>query len=135
MLLVVLPSHPLQIRRCQRVIRRLCTTSELLYFIRSFASVCIAYSTTKNVLYEVITLTCRGLCSQMQITGGGKYSGSAAFDDKDTTVGDHRGSLICSVYVKTDLKICPCCHLRLRLSPRATKNKHLFLSEMQIPRI
>jgi hypothetical protein len=38
----------------------------------------------------------------------------------------------CSVYVETNLNKCPCCHLRLRLSPRATKNKHSFLSKMQV---
>ncbi len=70
MLLVVLHSHPLQDRKCQHLIRRLCIANQLLYvIIESFASVCIAYSTTKKVLYEVIILSCRGLCSQMQITG------------------------------------------------------------------
>ena len=59
-----------------------------------------------------MTIVCKGICEKFRV----KRSHC-----RHHYLQGQKRCQYCSVYIETDLNICPCCHLRLRLSPLLQK--------------
>jgi hypothetical protein len=83
----------------------------IITMLKVFANVCKVYLTHKydNRGIFAVAIGCKGICTRLETTGGGKYSAY--------TLGYKRCSS-CNLFIKTDQKRCPCCKLPLRVKKR-----------------
>lgn len=79
--------------------------------LKAIADVCNGYLIHKypSADVPVLVLGCKGVCSRLETTGGGKFSAYGQ---------GYKRCSSCDIFIKTDDTRCPCCRLPLHVKKR-----------------